>query len=268
MTNTIEKLDRLPDAALTELSKPIENVGSSENSGIGIVAENDVLQGANHTGLQGVPGLGVETDLSPGQNQDKPVNAPVMTQTPGIKQPVAIGTLFNGKAGIELVDMLFPALIILIADNVLGYAIDKKDLQLTSAEKNTIAPFMQSYLDSVNVHMSPLGALLAVMSGVYAAKFMEAFPNIKKKTKKAQAGQEPAQRSTKIESVVKNLNVIDDKLEKSMALQEQRKQYATFLLPMQYDKAVAHIKTSKRMNLNEAKTWYKKNVEPLKQKRA
>jgi hypothetical protein len=264
MSNTIEKLDRLPDAALNQLSDNIENpenLKSSESSGIGVVGENEAMQGAKHTALNGFDDLAANAGQSQAPAVENPVNTPAISQAAGTKQPVAIGTLFNGKAGIELVDMLFPALIILIADNVLGYAIDKKDLQLTAAEKNTIAPFMQSYLDSVNVHMSPLGALIAVMSGVYAAKFMEAFPNIKKKAK---TKQESAQPSTKMTAVVKNLENINEKLEKSLSNAEQRKQYGIFLLPMQYDKAIQHIKTSKRMNINEAKRWYKNNVEPLK----
>jgi len=270
----IEKLDKLPDGALSQLSQKIESSESSKNSnnseipGIGIVDENEVLQGGNHAHLQGVSSLLDETALSPGQGSDKPATPPVITQTPGIKQPVAIGTLFNGKAGIELVDMLFPALIVLIADNLLGYEVLKKDLQLTAAEKQTIAPFMQSYLDSVNVHMSPLGALLAVMSGVYAAKFMEAFPNIKKKTKaKPFTSENTGKPSTSIAAVNETLDEINSKMNKAKSMEERRKQYAAFLLPMDYETAIRHIRTAKRMVEKDAKIWYRKNVEPLKTKR-
>lgn len=100
------------------------------------------------------------------------------TGAPGSGAPnngnqVGLGSLFEGKMTIEIIDSLLPALLVL-AFHRGGMVVKKTDMQLTAKEKDTLTPVLQKCLDSILLNFdSPWTALAVTAGAIYGAKLIE-----------------------------------------------------------------------------------------------
>lgn len=265
-----DKLDNIPDAALKDITADIPGTitgtetGTNGTPGVGVVDHNEINKGFEHTkdnDFTGISGQPSSHDSEISGTQRKPGVSPVIsTQQDGAK-PVNVGSLVGGKFAVDLIDLVFPAAIVLVVD-LIGYELDKKGISLTEKEKNIINPAMQDYLNSINVNLNnPLSNLLLVIGTVYGMKIIELIPKMEKK--KAKPKPIPKDAPGKLVDMA-------DKILESQKENEQRRaklvEYSKQLAAMEKEKAVAHIRRTKKLGQPEALIFYNKNVQPLKRK--
>jgi hypothetical protein len=109
-----------------------------------------------------------------------------------------LGKVMSGDFAVNLVDMMLPGIVVLIINRI-GYALDKKDLQLTAKEKEALAPVVQDCLDDINLDFSNPWTNLMVMVGiVYGSKIIDKIPSMKKK----EPSKEKQSASEKVSAIV------------------------------------------------------------------
>jgi hypothetical protein len=75
---------------------------------------------------------------------------------------------------VGFIDIIVPVVFVLAFKKLHNKTISKKQIQLTSSEKETIKPVLQNYLDSVNVSIeNPLNALIITVGFIYGMKYVE-----------------------------------------------------------------------------------------------
>lgn len=188
--NTDKKLDRfsaVPDSALTDLSA--QTFGTSRAN------EKELFEAGKHTENTGLESLSEDptAPTAPTESAHGFGNNAETDSSPGFFVPgsggTKLGDVVTGRVAVEVVDAILPALAVLIAAKV-GYAIEKRGLQLTASEKSTIAPAVQEYLSTINVRLdNPLYKMLFVVGGIYAGKIIEVMPNMERIEKGAKIRQ-------------------------------------------------------------------------------
>ncbi|HEX7904833.1 MAG TPA: hypothetical protein VF487_13235 [Chitinophagaceae bacterium] len=163
-----EKLDKLPDEVLTDITAPVDSLLNTLNPA-------DLINDPNNKAKIDIP------SPTPSSGNSGPT---VTVNNTGAK-PVKVGGIVGGKFIVDTADTLLPAIAVYIS-LAFSYKIDKKLLQLTQKEKDLIVPAMQDYLDSVNINFNNPGYnLLFVVGSVYVAKIIEAIPSAEKVKKDA-----------------------------------------------------------------------------------
>lgn len=97
-----------------------------------------------------------------------------LNATPYAGQTLNVGTLFNSKIAVDLMDVIIPALLVVAVTKYTKQKVNKSKFQLTAGEKNTISPVLQNYLNSINFSVdSPLNALILTVTIIYGSKTIE-----------------------------------------------------------------------------------------------
>lgn len=136
------------------------------------VSEQAAQQGAAHTKI---PAFSL---ADPAKAANQPGAAPGATQpgaTPGAPTGniVSLGELIEGKTGVELMDALLPAIMV-VGLYAIGMKIRKSELQLTDKEKGTVIPIFQKCLDSIHLNFDSPWTMLAITLGaIYGGKVIE-----------------------------------------------------------------------------------------------
>ena len=106
--------------------------------------------------------------------------AAALNQPPG-SQPVKASSLFSGMVAIEAADAILPPILVLVAAWAMKVKLPKKALQLTQAQKETIAPVLEECLATIPINANnPWNKLLIVASAVYGGKLIEAYQQAEK----------------------------------------------------------------------------------------
>lgn len=233
--STIEKLDKLPDSALTNLSEPAtsqpsqseETISQPYKSPISLVEDNDIMS-AGQSAKTNIFNTGGDSATGA-----KPFSAATGGAT--VTQPMKLGNSLSGKFAVDMMDSLLPSLAVLLVGWI-GYKMKKVDLQLSADEKKVIIPPMQDYLNSININFnSPLGNLCFALLTVYGSKVVDALPNVEKVNKK------------KVEAV------------KTVTKTKEPSQELT------YEEEIAAIMKTRKKGRTDAVKWYNSNK---KQKQA
>lgn len=245
-----EKLDKLPDSMLTEVKGNTEVSSNTENSvnskpskapntsPIQEVSQNEIFStgaGANT----------INTTVNPAKS-DIPTNTPTSTTS----RPVNVGNLVGGKFAVDLLDTLFPALVVYLV-NMIGYELDKKGLQMTAKEKEIVIPAMQDYLNSIKVDFNnPLYNLLFAVGAVYGAKVIEILPNIEKK------------KSAKVtpENVTEKAADIEKRIQEQSKRKQDEERFIKSISNQPKEIAIKMIMERRRKSKQDATEWYNKNV--------
>lgn len=223
--NKISEFDKLPDEVLKDLNRKE-------------VTETELLN----------TGKGLETPLfsDNNRNSDTAKEPNVNFGTAKDAKPIQVGKLIGGEFATNLLDTLFPALLVLIAGYV-GYKLEKKKLQLTDKEKELIYPAMQEYLDSINLNFNnPLYNLLFIVGGVYAAKFIDILPELEKK---------PKNKEEKKVAIVKN---IEEKIIQKEEKKKTKEETDNDFLSMPYEIALEAIEGKRKKGKQDAINYYNK----------
>ena len=157
----LENFEQIPKIALTEISQ-------KENK--------DIL---SHTLL--APGEGSQ---EPAQEQTTSGNTSDFSNTnrPGIDTPLYtgqrlnLGSIFDAKLGVSLLDTIIPTLLVIVMRRSANVKISKTRFSLSASEKETIQPVLQNYLNSINFSVdNPLNALLITVGVIYGSKTLDVF---------------------------------------------------------------------------------------------
>lgn len=182
---------------------------------------------------------------------DKPVTATGTPVTaPTATTGAALSDAISGKFVVDVMDLVFPTIALVIL-SVAGYTADKKGLQLTAKEKETIAPFMDAYLKSVNLSFTnPLHNLLFIAGAIYAPKIIALIPEMKALPSKAEKQKpvSPVEQANKLVEAEKER-------EQKRALEIQQ------LSLMSEQAAVKWLADKKKMGKEKAIAFYRKNVQ-------
>lgn len=178
-TEKLKKLTALPSHLLKEIT---ENDRTEEPANL--LSEKELFATADHTNTDEYI-----SDFSPSDTSEaptypttgeSPVNNPAMMQA-----GTSIGSAVSGKLAVDLIDLIFPSIAI-FGLSYAGYeGLNRRDLGMNKTEKETIAPHMQAYLNSINVSFdNPLNNLLFVLGGIYAGKLAEKLPELTRVSKR------------------------------------------------------------------------------------
>lgn len=173
MENKIPVFAGVPQDELTNLSNDKPN--STEHDKLQSI-EKEFQRTNQHTKQS-------DNSTSNTDNTDNTVNSDTEAKyTTPKERKNRLGKLMGGSFAVDMVDMLIPSLVVLLI-NYMGYALEKKDLQLSKLEKEALSPAVQDVLDEINIDFNNpwinLGVMLAI---VYGTKVMDKLPTIKKKT--------------------------------------------------------------------------------------
>lgn len=120
------------------------------------------------------------TQEQPSNIEQQPTTA---TGTPTVEAGTAkksLTHLIKGKHAVNLLDLLIPALLVFTI-NLIGYRIGKDKLKLDKEEKETLTPFVEDFLQAIELDMNnPYHNLFIGLGIVYGAKIVDAIPAIKK----------------------------------------------------------------------------------------
>jgi hypothetical protein len=79
----------------------------------------------------------------------------------------------QGRFVVELLDKLMPSVLV-VGTKYLGYNATKKQFAFTKSEReDMLIPVTDAYLQSVDIKLTPLQALMVAFGSVYAGKFIE-----------------------------------------------------------------------------------------------
>lgn len=166
----LEKIEEIPTDLLSKLNSAEDEIfahTAGEGDKTNVFKEPEIRQGFN-----------------PNANGNDFLNA-----TPYAGQKLNVGTLFNSKIAVDLMDVIIPALLVVAVAKYTSQKVNKSKFQLTAGEKNTIAPVLQNYLNSINFSVeSPLNALILTVTIIYGSKTIEVIgaeietPKVDKKT--------------------------------------------------------------------------------------
>jgi hypothetical protein len=245
-----EKLDKLPDSALNDITakqpaqhspgvpfSPVSEVGTDELNNAAEHTQTHILDDntATSEGAPGAPGFGSPTSA-----------------------PIKLGGVMGGRFVTDIMDALTPAIMVYVA-GFAGYNVSKKELQLSEKEKALIAPAMQDYLNSINVNFNnPLYNLLFVVGGVYGAKLIEVMPKAEKipKNKKSIAPVVPLTKQQEIKSEVAQ---VAEKMKVKQSREENTRIMLKEISGLHWKAAVSYIQSKRRKGLIDAQNWYNKH---------
>ena len=89
-------------------------------------------------------------------------------------QTLNAGNLITPELAIAFVDIIVPVVFVLLFKRIHDKTISKKDISLSSSEKETLKPVLQKYLNSINFAIeNPLNALIVTMGFIYGMKYIE-----------------------------------------------------------------------------------------------
>ncbi len=120
------------------------------------------------------------TETGAATNVDTSTTAPGTTTVETGTAKKSLSHLVKGKHAVNLLDLLLPALLVYTI-NLIGYRVSKDKLKLDKEEKETLTPFVEDWLQAIEIDMNnPHYNLLIGISIVYGSKIVDALPNIKK----------------------------------------------------------------------------------------
>lgn len=152
----------MPGGNPAPASAPVADPKPSPAANNGSVSMDDALKGADHTKHT----IFSVSDLSKGASGSAG-SGPV----PG--SVVTAGQLVSGKIAVDMMDAMLPAILV-VAFAKMGLSIKKTGLQLTQAEKNTLAPYAEACLNTINMNFSnPWQALAISVIFIYGGKALE-----------------------------------------------------------------------------------------------
>lgn len=237
----LDKLERMPENLLLDITNNPDKESAEINATppLSPAPEAEIFESGNSANID----LNTGPSSAPGSGPKITINSSANTK------PLSAGTLLSGTFATDLMDNLLPAIAVLVIVKV-GYNIDRRALQLTPKEKDTIAPVMQQYLDSINVNFNnPLYNLLMVIGAIYGAKVIQILPDLKKKASKEKTF--PAVVANKIQE-------IKEKTEKINTEKKERHLENSEILKLDFETAINYIKKSKRKSREDAINIYKK----------
>lgn len=245
MENKINAFSSLPNSELSKLggtdndTSPVRNV------------EKDFSTTNQHT--KQPENTGEKQPEQPTNNEENPPTEKIPT-IPG-KEKTRLGKLIKGDLPVKLLDMLLVPTIFLVVDQ-LGYYVDKKQLRLTSDDKDAIAPAIQDCLDSIEIDFSNPWVNLAVVIGiVYGAKVVSVMPEMKKKQRK-----EVGDKKGMSEAVTSVLSPVNNEDNDSPIQQFE----------IVYNKMIDEIRVKRRKGAGDAKQYladnYRENIISLGKK--
>lgn len=151
---TFDKFDKIPDSMLTDVTPKEGEPGKDANT----ITDAEAFAAADHTKVQ--PLGGPSTGPQP------------ITDITG-KTKVKIGSLFEGKFAVDMMDALLPALLVVLFKKM-DIQVRKTELQLTESEKRTLAPVVQDCLNTLDLDFSNPWVALAFTAGIiYGSKVIE-----------------------------------------------------------------------------------------------
>lgn len=171
----IETLEKIPESMLTEITKPAEETKAPGT------AETEVFNTGKHAETTNLfESAGSSAASTAPDSPNKPQGGPFSSMT--------AGQVVTGKTAVNVADFIIPALFAFLAKTA-GYELDKKALKLTKEDRELLEPATQDYLNSIDLRLSPLQALLVAVSVVYGSKVVEILPTLKevKKPVKSEA---------------------------------------------------------------------------------
>lgn len=220
----LDKAERTPTAMFEKVPTPAPDAQEQPAQDgarvldIGVKAENTpFLNSADNASARNAFNGGANNATQGGANMFQP-------QAGGVKLGDAVG----GKTATELLNVLFPSLIVFAVSNI-GYHIDKRMIELTPDEKKIVAPAFQDYLNTININFNnPLYNLLFVLGGIYAAKAIDVIPNLQKKKP---AVKQPANASQQQRATSSGMSAADALIERTAKQRKKgKKEAAQFLL--------------------------------------
>lgn len=156
-----------------------------------------------------------------------------------------LGSVVNAGFAIYLMDLLIPTVLILII-NYVGYSLDKKEIQLTKAEKEALEPAVSDVLAQIELDFSNpyinLGVMLAI---VYGTKLIDKRELMKKKTPVI-----PKEKKDITESIAEIVNATGEAGEENTALGK---------FEIDYGKLVDEIRLTRKRGVGDAKEYLAKN---------
>jgi hypothetical protein len=157
-----------------------------------------------------------------------------------------LGKLMGGSFAVDLVDMLLPSLVILLM-RYLGFAMEKKDIQLSKSEKETLSPAVQDCLDDINIDFNNPWVNLSIMLGiVYGSKMIDKGTSIKKIDK----SKPKEEKKSMAEAVASAVN-------ESGEQGEEVSDMAKF--EIDYGKLVDEVRLSRKRGVGDAKQYLADN---------
>lgn len=112
-------------------------------------------------------------------NDFKPQQA-AKTFTGSNSNEMNLGSLLSGDMPARLINLVLPALLVIVFKNFLGKQATKKQFKATDEEIEMMQEPLQNYLNSINFTVeSPLNALLITVAFIYGSKGIEALADEK-----------------------------------------------------------------------------------------
>lgn len=159
VSNTGTAPVNIPGGDISEAATPGSVPAGSAASASGAVDPNSVFSSLDHTKIASVSGDGLPGAGGAG------------SQNP--QASVSLGGMVQGEWAVNIMDAILPAAMV-AGFYAFGVKLRKTELQLTQAEKNTLAPIMQKCLDTVLLNFTnPWNALLVTLAAIYGGKAME-----------------------------------------------------------------------------------------------
>jgi len=233
-------LNLFPEATPAEQSEASKPSGDPGDLGPHETSLTDVLKTGAQSDIS-APSIGAEAPKQPG-NGSPGASGPGPA---GATKGTTLGKVLPGSLAVNLMDILLPGIIALIADKI-GYKVDKKAFQLTPKEKEVMNPAMSEYLESINVNFdNPLYNFLFVLAVVYGSKVIDVLPQIKAK--------EPEKPT---------VEKVNERLTRKDQVEQARMVFIKELRDLNNrDAAIQVIIDKKKLSRKAAADWYKKFVE-------
>jgi hypothetical protein len=148
----------------------------------------------------------------------------------------SLASLVKGKYAVNLIDLLVPSALVFIV-NVIGYKLSKDKLKLDKEERETLTPFVDDFLGSIEFNLSnPTHNLLLALGIVYGSKVIDAVPTIKK--------------------AVKNNSTTPEDIQEEREPIEQREDVPSIVLfEQEYNAEVTRIMEEKQKGTLGARKW-------------
>lgn len=240
MENKIPIFASLPNAELSNISAPNPNAAAQDKPRS---VDNEFDQTNQHTKQTQDTGSNIDNT---GNTASKSDTDPNVNDTNANVKKNRLGKLMGGSFAVDLVDMILPSLVILLM-RYMGYAMDKKDIQLSKSEKETLSPAVQDCLDDINIDFNNPWVNLSIMLGiVYGSKMIDKGVNIKK-IDKAKPKEE---KKTMSEAVAAAANDAGEDGEETSDLAK---------FEIDYGKLVDEIRLSRKRGVGDAKQYLADN---------
>ena len=127
-----------------------------------------------HTQITDGPFAGPSvTPLEKTFNDPAPDNSTVYGTAPG-ESAVNLGEIIPADDLVDLGDKVFSTATSYVIKALTSRNVKAKQLQATKEEKDIIAPHLKKYLDTLNIKMTPLNALLCTVAVIYGMKGIDA----------------------------------------------------------------------------------------------